>query len=68
MIRDILTRGVFYWLRAPRNYADFNHEQWVMGGARLFLSVWLYIALKQTEGSLAGLAGTSRMQGKAVFT
>ncbi len=39
MPREILARGFFYWLRAPRDYSDFSREQWIMAIARLFMSL-----------------------------
>ncbi len=38
MLRAILARGLFYWLRAPRNYADLRHDEWALARARIVLS------------------------------
>jgi signal transduction histidine kinase len=38
MLRAILARGLFYWLHAPRNYADVRHDEWALARARFVLS------------------------------
>ena len=38
MLRAILARGMFYWLRAPRNYADVRHDEWALARARFIIS------------------------------
>jgi signal transduction histidine kinase len=38
MLRAIQAKGLFYWLRAPRNYADLRHDERALARARLVLS------------------------------
>jgi signal transduction histidine kinase len=57
MLKGILARGVFYWLRAPRDYAIFHGEQWVVALARLFLSFWFFLAVGRSSGDYLGRQG-----------
>jgi signal transduction histidine kinase len=35
---EILKGGMFYWLRAPRNYSDLRVDEWILATGRLLLS------------------------------
>jgi signal transduction histidine kinase len=43
MLREILDRGVLYWLRVPRDN-DFRREEWILAAGRLFLGFCLFLA------------------------
>ncbi len=45
MLRTILARGMFYWLRAPRNYADVRRDEWALARARLLISAACLLAI-----------------------
>jgi signal transduction histidine kinase len=45
MMRAILERGMFYWLRAPRSYTDVRHDEWALARARLLLSACCLCAM-----------------------
>jgi signal transduction histidine kinase len=37
VVRGIITKGAFYWLRAPRSCADLHKEEWILAIIRLLL-------------------------------
>ena len=39
MVKGIFTRGLFYWLRVPKNNADLRTNEWVLAFIRLLLGV-----------------------------
>jgi signal transduction histidine kinase len=53
MIRAILARGVFYWLRAPGSSADLRLDEWILAIARLLLSACYLAALLREESTSA---------------
>jgi signal transduction histidine kinase len=51
VFRSIFTRGLFYWLRAPRNNADIRLDEWILAVARLLLSACYLSALIRAEST-----------------
>jgi signal transduction histidine kinase len=51
VVRGIATRGVFYWLRAPRNNADIRADEWILGIMRLLLGL-CYLGALVRPGSV----------------
>jgi signal transduction histidine kinase len=47
--REILKRGMFYWLRAPRKYSDIRLDEWILVTGRLLLSICYLGALIRTD-------------------
>jgi signal transduction histidine kinase len=44
MLKDFLSRGFLYWLRAPRGFEDVRRDELVLGGTRLVLSIFCLAA------------------------
>jgi signal transduction histidine kinase len=53
MVRSIIARGLFYWLRAPRNHADVRLDEWILAVARLLLSACYLAALLRADSTSA---------------
>jgi hypothetical protein len=51
VVRGIITRGLFYWLRAPRNNADIRTDEWLLGIVRPLLAV-CYLGALVRPGSI----------------
>jgi two-component sensor histidine kinase len=51
VVREIVTRGLFYWLRAPRNYADIRADERILGILRLLLG-FCYLGALVRPGSI----------------
>lgn len=51
MVSGIVTRGLFYWLRAPRNNADIRADEWLLGSVRLLLGL-CYLGALIRPGSI----------------
>jgi two-component sensor histidine kinase len=39
VVRGIVTKGAFYWLRAPRSSVDLRTDEWILAVIRLLLAV-----------------------------
>jgi signal transduction histidine kinase len=50
---EILSRGMFYWLRAPRNSADLHLDEWILASVRLLLSICYLSALIRPGGAIS---------------
>jgi len=51
VVRGIVTRGLFYWLRPPRNNADIRGDEWLLGFVRLLLGL-CYLGALVRPGSV----------------
>ncbi len=45
MVRGIVTKGAFYWLRAPRSSLNLRTDEWILATIRLLLGVCFLIAI-----------------------
>jgi signal transduction histidine kinase len=55
LFREIYARGMFYWLRAPRDYGEVRHDEWALAIARLVLSAGCMGVIIWEEGVVPGL-------------
>ena len=49
MVRGIVTKGAFYWLRAPRNAFELRTDEWILGVIRLLLGVCYLGAILRSD-------------------
>ena len=55
MLKNFLSRGVLYWLRAPRDYTAVRDEEWILAIARVLLSACYLTAVFRADSREARL-------------
>ena len=51
MVRGIVTKGAFYWLRTPKSRSDVRADEWILAIIRLLLGLCFLTALFRPEST-----------------
>jgi signal transduction histidine kinase len=63
MVRDFLSRGLLYWLRAPREYSEVRRDEWVLAIIRIVLGACFVVGILHS-----GRTGSLRLSEILLFS